>query len=190
MENPTKKKGGQDHKALINICNSQPCDGQFGLFAKKCSRCAAQRHACVAVEPPMFPALNATVRARAKHAESLVHGDDETTESTKLDAEEAGKAMFRAGGAPAASNAETLQELQSLRRGVLGLVEVGKLGLRHLGVDTGSVDRILGVDAPASSEEEDENENEGKGTGEDEGEGEGEGMEEEEAAPRGQDAER
>ncbi|KAK5110409.1 hypothetical protein LTR85_001034 [Meristemomyces frigidus] len=195
METPSKKKGTKNSKGLINICNrciphlntdlsANPCDGSFGLFAKKCSRCATQRHACVAVEPPMFPSLNTTVRGREAHAKSLVDGDEEEQESTRAAAEEARRAMVeqlkamhrnrnritgdrttprkpRARAAPAGTNADTLLELQSLRRGVLALVEVGKLGLRHLGVDTAGVDNILGVDAPASEEhEEDEEEQE------------------------------
>ncbi|KAK0301759.1 hypothetical protein LTR01_009178 [Friedmanniomyces endolithicus] len=58
--------------------------------------------------------------------------------------------------------------MQSVRRGILALVEVGKLALGHLGVDTATVDDILGFDAPApppEEEEEDEEEGEEEGSG-------------------------
>ncbi|KAK1041713.1 hypothetical protein LTR12_018296 [Friedmanniomyces endolithicus] len=52
--------------------------------------------------------------------------------------------------------------MQSVRRGILALVEVSKLALGHFSVDTAIVDKVLGFDAPtlAAKEEDDNNKEE------------------------------
>jgi hypothetical protein len=135
---------------LLTMLAENICDGTFGVFAQKCSRCRKQRHACVAVEPPLFPALLAVKQTREAYARSLRRedGEEEERQQAALDAGVALTSQLRvldrnrnkvtgdrptprkarATAATAASNTNEalLLELQSLRRGVLALVEVGK----------------------------------------------------------------
>ncbi|KAK5127683.1 hypothetical protein LTR08_004343 [Meristemomyces frigidus] len=165
------------------------CDGEFGALARKCSRCARARHPCVEVEPTLYPHVNRLVRARAALA-VLVDGgeeDEDTLAGPQAEVEEAGGDLVaslatlnrnrsrllgdrptprrvRAAAAPAPSSETATLELQSIRRGLLALVEVGRLFLEDRGVNTASVNDILGVDghaaAPAPEGEEEESEEE------------------------------
>lgn len=134
---------------LANRTVANPCDAAFGPFAVKCGRCRKAKHACVAVEPPLFPALAAVSESRAAYAASLL--DDNANSEALADTARAAAddlktrlrtydrnrnkttgdrptpRKARAGAAPAASNDALLLELQSIRRGILALVEVRKL---------------------------------------------------------------
>ncbi|TKA68644.1 hypothetical protein B0A55_11826 [Friedmanniomyces simplex] len=148
---------------------ANPCNANFGVFAKKCRRCANGKHECVAVEAPMFAQLNITMAARSAHATALMLDDEAQAERT-LDAASHHTAKLldqlktfnrnrnkmvgdtktptRARAAPAAGvSSAMLLEVQRLRRAALAGVELGKLALQHLGVDTTSVDDILGPDS-------------------------------------------
>lgn len=117
-------------------------------MSKKCSHCSRLRKPCVAVEPAVFPALSVAVPAREAHARAVRDDDDDIEERAQA-ARDAGDALVedlrrfdrnrnkvagdrptprkvRAAAAPAASNDALLLEVQSLRRSVLALVEVGK----------------------------------------------------------------
>lgn len=124
------------------------CDGAFGYFKKKCSRCSRGHHACVAVEPPLFPLLAACMAARAAHARAVAN-ESEEEENLRAAALAAGDDLIEglatfdrnrhkvtgdratprkraAGAAQGGLQEDTLLELQSLRRGIFALVEVGK----------------------------------------------------------------
>lgn len=96
----------------------------------------------------LYPAFNDVLAARAALARAVREGEE--TDALRVAATDAGNILTRqlraldrnrnklagdvrtprkdrAGAAPAASNAAPLREMQSLRRGVLALVEVGKL---------------------------------------------------------------
>jgi hypothetical protein len=98
----------------------------------------------------MVPFLNATILARRAHARSMMGDDEEEQQRTEAALNTAADTLVarlnvfnrnrnrvtgdrttprkaRAGAAQAVSNEEQLLELQSMRRGVLALVEVGKL---------------------------------------------------------------
>jgi hypothetical protein len=128
------------------------CDGTPGAFSKNCARCAKQHHKCVWTEAPLIPFLNDTIRARAALAAAVRAGDDEEEESARRIAVEAGEVLIAklkalknarsrlagdrvASKKRAASSAGTptgdlgviAQELQSIRRVGVALVEAQKI---------------------------------------------------------------
>lgn len=102
----------------------------------------------MAVEPPLFPALAATASARAAYARSVRYDSDDKDEReetarnaandlkaalrtfdrnrSKVAGDRPTPRKARAAAAPAPNSDAMLLEMQSLRRGVLALVEVGK----------------------------------------------------------------
>ncbi|KYG39787.1 hypothetical protein M433DRAFT_9920 [Acidomyces richmondensis BFW] len=48
-----------------------PCDGQFGVLARKCTVCARSRHKCVEVEQVLYPQLRTVVAARDAHVAAV-----------------------------------------------------------------------------------------------------------------------
>jgi hypothetical protein len=135
-------------RTLLTTRVALDCNATFGAFKKKCTRCANGRHACVAVEPPMFPLLAACMDARAAHARAqrdesededelraaaLAAGDDLIEglaafdrNRNKVTGDRPTPRKRTAGAAQGGLNEDTLLELQSLRRGIFALVEVGK----------------------------------------------------------------
>lgn len=120
-------------------------------MAKKCHKCANSRHACVLVELPLWPKLKEVNSARAALARSISRGDDEDEQAEREDRartlgqelidelksfdknrknQQGDRAVPRKRGAAGAHTGGTdpllLAELQSIRRGMLALVEVGK----------------------------------------------------------------
>lgn len=103
------------------------------------------------MEKPLYPHLNTAVRVREAYARSMNRAlDEDEQQELRQAALDAGDALtaalktfdrnrskvvgdqvtprkVRAGAAPAASSGQDTLELQGIRRGVLGLVEVGKL---------------------------------------------------------------
>lgn len=129
-----------------------PCDGQFGVLARKCTVCARSRHKCVEVEQVLYPQLRTVVAARDAHVaavrssntaeqqeqqqkfsdacDSLVAALDRLDRNrSKVIGDRRTPRKSFAGAASASSSAfeeARLLELQSLRRSILALVAVGK----------------------------------------------------------------
>jgi len=128
-----------------------PCNIMVGHLAKKCTKCATGRHPCVLVEQPLWDTLKQVKIAREAHATAQRDANDQEEMDTRAQrATELGQQLIdelkqynhnrknfagdramprkrRGGAAQAGSNDETLAELQSIRRGILALVEVGKV---------------------------------------------------------------
>ncbi|KAK5110270.1 hypothetical protein LTR62_006123 [Meristemomyces frigidus] len=170
-EDGEKPKTESSKKAPANKKALNPCNGEFGMLSKKCTRCVQAKKRCIAVEPVLFSALNVTVRARNAHVRAMRGDIVVGTGSTRAAAREAGdeltaklrvldrnrNRMMREQvttgrshpvTADVAGGPDSTLQLQRLHRGVLALVEIGKLFLGTLGVDTSSVDRILNVNWP------------------------------------------
>ncbi|KAK6436402.1 hypothetical protein LTR95_007409 [Oleoguttula sp. CCFEE 5521] len=164
------------------------CDADFGPFATKCTRCVSGKHACVATDQALVPFLNDAVRARAALARNLrdddapdagllraarVAADTFTTKlkvfdrnRNKLAGDRASPRKAGTSGAPAGRNTDvSTLEMQSLRRGVLALVEVGKIAVGLAGATPARlarVDALLGQDGPAAALSESEGEEPGE----------------------------
>jgi hypothetical protein len=138
---------------LLTPCAENLCNVTVGYTKRKCTKCANSRHPCILVELPLWPTLKRVHEARAAYARSLVRGDDEDEQASRRDcAENLGAVLIdelkaynvnrtqqtgdrtvprtrRAGATnTAASSVDPvlLAELQSIRCGILALVEVGK----------------------------------------------------------------
>jgi hypothetical protein len=139
--------------ALLTPCAENPCNVTVGHTKRKCTKCANSRHPCVLVEIPLWPTLKKVADARAAYARSLDRDDEEDENIIRRDrAEDLGKELIaelkafnvnrnqhagdrtvprtrRAGAANVSSgpiDPVMLAEVQSIRRGLLALVEVGK----------------------------------------------------------------
>jgi hypothetical protein len=138
---------------LLTPCAENPCNVTVGHTKRKCTKCANSRHPCILVELPLWPTLKRVHEARAAYARSLARDDDEGEQASRRDrAENLGAALIdelkaynvnrtqqtgdravprirRAGATNTAASSidpVLLAELQSIRRGILALVEVGK----------------------------------------------------------------
>jgi hypothetical protein len=128
-----------------------PCNIQVGAFAKVCTKCATGRHACVLVEQPLWDTLKNLKSARAAHARAQRDADDqEEMDQRQQRAVDLGQQLIdelkafdhnrknfagdrskprkrRRGASHADTNEDLMDEVQSIRRGILALVEVGKV---------------------------------------------------------------
>lgn len=119
-------------------------------MAKKCFRCAKGKHPCVSVEQPLFEMLKKVKTARAAYATAVrTAADQDEIDAREARARDLTEALIaglktldqnrskvegdrvmgrkrRAGASNPGSDPMVLAELQSIRRGVLALVEVGK----------------------------------------------------------------
>lgn len=136
--------------SLLTPCVANPCitKGDFGPLGEKCQRCQDSRHFCVPVEPPLYQHLQAAVTAREALARARRRGEANQAELAD-EARDAGLELTAAlkrfdrnrnktaGDRPAprkkaaaasqgGSNELIVNELQSIRRAMLALVEVGK----------------------------------------------------------------
>jgi hypothetical protein len=128
-----------------------PCNIIVGALARKCAKCATGRHPCVLVEQPLWDTLKQVKTARAAHATAQRAGDDQDEmDQREQRAVDLGQQLIdelkifnhdrknfagdrgmgrrrRAGASQVSSMDDTLlAEFQSVRRGILALVEVGK----------------------------------------------------------------
>jgi hypothetical protein len=142
---------------LLTPCAENPCNVVVGHTQRKCTKCANSRHKCVLVELPLWPTLKKVVEARASYARSLARDDDVNEQIARRDrAENLGEELVSElkafnvnrkrqtgdrsvprSGAAGASNITAgdpvlLAEVQSIRRALLALVEVGKAVSRTL----------------------------------------------------------
>jgi hypothetical protein len=128
-----------------------PYNIQVGAFAKKCTKCATSRHACVLVEQPLWDTLKNLKSARAAHARAQRDADDqEEMDQRQQRAVDLGQQLIdelkafdhnrknfagdcskprkrRRGASHADTNEDLIDEVQSIRRGILALIEVGKV---------------------------------------------------------------
>jgi hypothetical protein len=136
---------------LLTPCAENPCNVTVGHTKRKCTKCANSRHPCILVELPLWPTLKKVHEARAAYARSLARDDDEDEQASRRDrAENLGTVLIdelkaynvnrtqqtgdravprtrRAGAANTISGDPVLlAEVQSIRRALLALVEVGK----------------------------------------------------------------
>jgi hypothetical protein len=136
---------------LLTPCAENPCNVTVGHTKRKCTKCANSRHPCILVELPLWPTLKKAHEARAAYARSLARDDDEDEQASRRDrAENLGTVLIdelkaynvnrtqqtgdravprtrRAGAANTISGDPVLlAEVQSIRRALLALVEVGK----------------------------------------------------------------
>jgi hypothetical protein len=136
---------------LLTPYVENPCNVTIGHTKRKCRKCANSRHGCVLVELPLWPTLKKVYEARAAYARSLARDDDENEQVVRRDRAEnlrqdlidelkaynvnrnqytGDRAMPRTRRAGAANTTSgdlvMLAEVQSIRRALLALVEVGK----------------------------------------------------------------
>lgn len=136
---------------MLTPCVENPCNVTVGHTKRKCTKCANSRHRCVLVELPLWPTLKKVVEARAAYARSVARDDDEDEQRSRRDrAENLGTDLIdelkaynvnrnqqagdrtvprsrRAGAANTSSgDLVLLAEVQSIRRALLALVQVGK----------------------------------------------------------------
>jgi hypothetical protein len=127
------------------------CDVVIGALGRKCSRCRDGKHPCVPVEQPLFEMLKKVKTARAAYATAVRAADDQVeiderearardltdeliaglkalnNNRNKTEGDRVAGRKRRAGGSNTASgDPMVIAELQSIRRGILALVEVGK----------------------------------------------------------------
>jgi hypothetical protein len=130
-------------------CAENTCNRDAGPLGKKCPRCATGRHSCVPVEYPLFGSLKTCKEARDALARSNERGDSAQVVQMRTNrAIAAGQQLIddlaafkvnrnrttadrqvnRKRGATAAQGTDPvlLAEVQSIRRGLFALVEVGK----------------------------------------------------------------
>jgi len=136
---------------MLTPCEEYECDVVLGALGKKCTRCAKGKHYCVPVEQPLFELLKKVKTARAAYAVAVRAADDQdeidarearardltdeliaglkalNTNRSKTEGDRVAPRKRRAGGSNTGnSDPMVLAELQSIRRGILALVEVGK----------------------------------------------------------------
>ncbi|KAM0704008.1 hypothetical protein Q7P35_000810 [Cladosporium inversicolor] len=173
---------------LNDDLDSYQCDVVLGALGRKCTRCRTGKHYCVAVEQPLFDLLKKVKVARAAYATAVRDADDQeeidereararaltdeliaglksfNINRNKTDGDRVAGRRRRAGASQAgSSDPVVVAELQSIRRGILALVEVGKAFLRDRAVSEGEIsviDQVLGPDAPEKEDEEDEEDEE------------------------------
>jgi hypothetical protein len=136
---------------LLTPCAENPCNVTVGHTKRKCTKCANSHHPCILVELPLWPSLKKVHEARAAYARSLARDDDEDEQTARRDrAENLGADLIaelkaynvnrnqqtgdravprtrRAGATNTISGDPVLlAEVQSIRRALLAIVEVGK----------------------------------------------------------------
>jgi hypothetical protein len=136
---------------LLTPYAENPCNVTVGHTKRKCTKCATSRHPCILVELPLWPTLKKVHEARAAYARSVARADDEDEQNTRRDrAENLGTALIdelkaynvnrtqqtgdravprtrRASATNTISGDPVLlAEVQSIRRALLAIVEVGK----------------------------------------------------------------
>jgi hypothetical protein len=127
------------------------CDVVLGALGRKCSRCRDGKHYCVPVEQPLFELLKKVKTARAAYTTAVRAVDDQeeinerkarardltdeliaglktlNNNRNKTEGDRVAGRKRRAGGSnTTSSDPMVIAELQSIRRGILALVEVGK----------------------------------------------------------------
>lgn len=138
-------------RSLLTSCEAYQCDVVLGALGRKCTRCRTGKHYCVAVEQPLFDLLKKVKVARAAYATAVRDADDQeeidereararaltdeliaglksfNINRNKTDGDRVAGRRRRAGASQAgSSDPVVVAELQSIRRGILALVEVGK----------------------------------------------------------------
>lgn len=136
---------------MLTSYEEYECDVVIGALGKKCTRCRDGKHYCVPVEQPLFELLKKVKTARTAYATAVRAADDQeevnerearardltdeliaglkalNNNRSKTEGDRVAGRKRRAGGSnTASSDPMLLAELQSIRRGILALVEVGK----------------------------------------------------------------
>lgn len=136
---------------MLTVCAEYECDVVIGALGRKCTRCRDGKHPCVPVEQPLFELLKKVKTARAAYATAVRAADDQeeiderearardltdelidglkalNNNRSKTEGDRVAGRKRRAGGSNnISSDPMVIAELQSIRRGILALVEVGK----------------------------------------------------------------
>lgn len=136
---------------MLTVCAEYECDVVIGALGRKCTRCRDGKHPYVPMEQPLFKLLKKVKTARAAYATTMRAADDQeeidereararnltdeliaglkalNTNRSKTEGDRVASRKRRAGGSNTGnSDPMVLAELQSIRRGILALVEVGK----------------------------------------------------------------
>jgi hypothetical protein len=136
---------------MLTPCEEYRCDVVLGALGRKCSRCRDSKHYYVPIEQPLFELLKKVKTACAAYATAIRAADDQeeinkrearacdltdeliarlktlNNNCNKTEGDRVAGCKRCAGSSnTTSSDPIVIAELQSIRRGILALVEVGK----------------------------------------------------------------